>query len=402
MINKFSKLPIILLSLAGMALSFTEKANAADSFTIGGSVTGLNGQGLALQNNGKDTTFVYYGKTTFQCRTPVVAGGDYNITVFTQPQGLWCSVTKGSGSNVQANITDVSVDCLPNNQFAYVPNYDNNTVSLCYLNATTGLFNPYLPCKSVLSGLSSPSDVVIHPTKPLAYITNASYMGNVSVCSIQAGTALLNNCQVAAAFNNPKAIVFNASGTKAYVASFQRAFVCSLNVANGYLEACNLTGPTLDQMSAIALHQAAGVAYLTDGYNNTVHTCPINSDGTISNTCSQTTGFSSPQGLTLNPSGSMLYVSNNNTKRLSACRIASDGALSACHTLVTSPTSIFSGYGHIVFNKPGTKVYTPYANYNLKAHWVYVCDVDKVTGEFANCQNSSGTGFSGPAGLALY
>ncbi len=82
-----------------------------DTFTIGGTVTGLNGT-LVLQNNGADDlTLTADGAFTFA--TKVDSGRAYVVTVKTQPGSpkQTCALTKGSGSVGAADVTDVAVVC---------------------------------------------------------------------------------------------------------------------------------------------------------------------------------------------------------------------------------------------------------------------------------------------------
>ena len=85
-----------------------------ETFTIGGTVTGLTaGQQVTLNNNGANpTTVTANGAFTFS--TPVAYGGSYAVTVGTQPTGKTCTVANGSGSGVTANVTNVAVTCSTN------------------------------------------------------------------------------------------------------------------------------------------------------------------------------------------------------------------------------------------------------------------------------------------------
>jgi N-acetylneuraminic acid mutarotase len=81
-----------------------------DTYTIGGSVSGLGSGSLVLQDNGTDDlTISANGNFTFA--TSIAAGGAYAVTVVTQPQGQTCSVSNGSGSVGTANVTSVSLIC---------------------------------------------------------------------------------------------------------------------------------------------------------------------------------------------------------------------------------------------------------------------------------------------------
>ena len=86
-----------------------------DTFTVGGNVSGLYGNGLVLQNNGGDALPIGAdGGFTFT--TPLVDGASYSVTVLTQPTNLnqTCSVTDGSSTLAGADITNVAVTCVTN------------------------------------------------------------------------------------------------------------------------------------------------------------------------------------------------------------------------------------------------------------------------------------------------
>jgi len=83
---------------------------SVDTYTVGGTVTGLNGT-IVLQNNGSDDlTIRADGPFTFA--TPVADRADYSVTVKTRPPIQTCTVTGGGGSINRADVTDVSVDCV--------------------------------------------------------------------------------------------------------------------------------------------------------------------------------------------------------------------------------------------------------------------------------------------------
>jgi len=81
------------------------------TYTIGGSITGLTGAGLVLQNNRADNLTLAASATTFTFATPITSGGAYSVTILTQPAGLVCTVTGGSGT-ATANVTSVAIACV--------------------------------------------------------------------------------------------------------------------------------------------------------------------------------------------------------------------------------------------------------------------------------------------------
>jgi hypothetical protein len=85
-----------------------------NTYTVGGSVTGLTSNGLVLRQGGGDDLQVPANATTFTFSTPVASGQPYEVTVYMQPTNppQVCSVSNGSGTITNGNITQVTVSCL--------------------------------------------------------------------------------------------------------------------------------------------------------------------------------------------------------------------------------------------------------------------------------------------------
>ena len=83
-------------------------------FTVGGTVTGLDGTGLVLRNNGGDSLPIS-ANGAFTFPTPVVSGVAYSVTVATQPSSpaQTCTVANATGTVGSANVTSVTVNCPP-------------------------------------------------------------------------------------------------------------------------------------------------------------------------------------------------------------------------------------------------------------------------------------------------
>ncbi len=87
---------------------------STNTFTVGGTVTGLTaGQQVTLNNNASDPLIVA-ADGSFTFATPVTVNGSFAVTVGTQPTGQTCTVSNGSGSGVVANINNVTVTCSTN------------------------------------------------------------------------------------------------------------------------------------------------------------------------------------------------------------------------------------------------------------------------------------------------
>jgi len=86
------------------------QVNCGSSYTIGGTVSGLTGSVLSLNNNGDDTiSMSANGAFTFDQR--LGTGSTYSVTVSAQPKGQTCLVTNGSGTVANSSVTNVQVAC---------------------------------------------------------------------------------------------------------------------------------------------------------------------------------------------------------------------------------------------------------------------------------------------------
>lgn len=86
---------------------------ATQTRTVAVQVSGLDGQGLVLQNNaGDDLPVNASGTLQFSARVP--QGAAYAVTVKTQPRmySQTCTVSQGSGTAGAADISDVTVACV--------------------------------------------------------------------------------------------------------------------------------------------------------------------------------------------------------------------------------------------------------------------------------------------------
>jgi len=81
-------------------------------YTVGGTVSGLNGT-LVLNNNGGNTRTIS-ANGSFVFSTALTNGSAYNVTVYSKPSRQTCTVFNGSGTIQSANVTNVQVVCANN------------------------------------------------------------------------------------------------------------------------------------------------------------------------------------------------------------------------------------------------------------------------------------------------
>jgi 6-phosphogluconolactonase (cycloisomerase 2 family) len=108
-------LPIAIAALCLVSCDEDDGTGGAASGrrTVGGSVSGLRGTGLVLQNNGGDPlTISADGSFTFA--TPLAPFAPYSVTVLTQPTATpaeVCSVASGNGTVGRDAIANVTIAC---------------------------------------------------------------------------------------------------------------------------------------------------------------------------------------------------------------------------------------------------------------------------------------------------
>ncbi|MFT3694047.1 MAG: kelch repeat-containing protein [Kofleriaceae bacterium] len=85
--------------------------SSTPTFTIGGTITGLTGDGLVLANNGGDDLTVDANASSFTFATKVKSGAGYSVTVQTQPTGELCTVSSGTGA-ATADVTSIAIACI--------------------------------------------------------------------------------------------------------------------------------------------------------------------------------------------------------------------------------------------------------------------------------------------------
>lgn len=96
-------------TIGGSAVVNVTVVCSSSAFTIGGTVSGLNGT-LVLQNNGANDLSLS-SNAGFTFTMPVADGAGYAVSIKTQPAGQLCTVTNGSGTVSGFNVTNILVVC---------------------------------------------------------------------------------------------------------------------------------------------------------------------------------------------------------------------------------------------------------------------------------------------------
>jgi 6-phosphogluconolactonase (cycloisomerase 2 family) len=110
--------------------------------SLGGSITGLNGAGLSLQDNGGNTIVIAPGSTTFSFPGALALGAAYEVTVAAEPTTSLqvCSVVNGTGT-VGAVVGNIGIACSTPLEQLFVSDRQGNSAAFL-IDSTTGAVGP--------------------------------------------------------------------------------------------------------------------------------------------------------------------------------------------------------------------------------------------------------------------
>jgi len=172
----------------------------ASSYSIGGSVTGLNGS-LVLQNNGGDNlTLTTNG--TFAFSTELLSGVGYGVTILSSPAAQNCSLSNASGTTNNADITNVAISCaaLPTYSIGGTVTGLNGSLVLQNNsgdNLTLTTNSTFAFSTELLSGVGYAVTILSSPAAQNCSITNAS--GTVSSANVTSAQVV---CEGSSALSN--------------------------------------------------------------------------------------------------------------------------------------------------------------------------------------------------------
>ncbi|HKQ25233.1 MAG TPA: hypothetical protein VJT81_12395, partial [Burkholderiales bacterium] len=107
-------------TIAGANVTNVAVTCATNTFSLGGTVSGLTGTLVLQVNGGNDLTLTTNG--SFEFNGHLADSSPYSVTMLTQPAGQTCTVANGAGTVSGANVTSISVACS-NNPTGYTTNF---------------------------------------------------------------------------------------------------------------------------------------------------------------------------------------------------------------------------------------------------------------------------------------
>ncbi|HSN30161.1 MAG TPA: fibrinogen-like YCDxxxxGGGW domain-containing protein [Kofleriaceae bacterium] len=315
-----------------------------NEYAIGGTVTGLAGTGLVLQNNGGDDLPIS-ADGAFQFTTPITSGATYGVTVLADPTGpsQTCTVTGATGTVGGGAVTSVAVNCTTNRYtvggqitgLAGTVVLQNNLGDDLTLTAD-GTFAFATP---IASGSTYDVTVLTQPGTPSQTCTVTAEAGTVTTGDITtvAVSCVTNTFSIKGAVSGLAAgnsIVLQDNGGDDLTMTADGGFTFATTIASG--QAYNVTvvaSPTSPVSQSCSVTNGNGVVGGSDVTDVAV-TCTTRSF-TVGGTVSGLSGLSGT-----------LVLQNNSGDDLT---ISSDGSF-------TFPTSVVSGqpYDVTVLAQPST------------------------------------------------
>ena len=340
-------------------------------YAIKVTVSGLDGSGLVLQNNGGDDLSVT-ANGSVQFPTSVATGTSYSVTVKTQPTMLTqtCTRSNPSGTVASADVTTITLTCASlTTPYLFSAGASGNKVTAFSVDSSNGTLN--LVDTRSEGTLSSPTGIEVDSTGANLYVTNSGNGGTaaISVYNINTSTGALTSAGTVAAAASPSGIAISADNLHVYAAGTSggtgqlRAFSIgsagALSVVSGSPFSVGTTP------KGVAVDPKGRFVFVANNVSGTISVFQRDATtGNLTTGALQATG-SQPQGLAVDPGGRWLYVANLGATQLSAYSIhQTTGAL----TLVEAKALTNAPYD-VTVDPRGTHVYAVFNGSNQIASY---------------------------------
>lgn len=254
-------------------------ACGGNTYSVGGTVTGLNGT-VVLQNNGSNNLSIS-ANGAFTFAGYLTGGSAYKVTVLTQPTGQTCTVSSGSGT-VNSTVTSVIVTCSNTSlaRFAYVANSGNDSISQ-YTIGTDGALTA-MATATVTAG-TSPYSIAVDPSRKYAYVANSG-SNNISQYTIGADGALKPMAtRTVDAGTNPYSVTVDPSGMHAYAANSGSNDISQYSIGNdGALKPmAKATVAAGTNPYSVTIDRLGRHAYVANAGSNDISQYSIEEDGAL-------------------------------------------------------------------------------------------------------------------------
>lgn len=418
-------------------------------FTLGGTVSGLVGSGLTLQNEpNQSPPYMNVASNGPQLLGSVDCYTAYDVAIHTQPvePSQTCVVANGSGPGGTAGVDNIAITCTTNPpRFAYVANSGSGNISGFTVDSTTGALaaiagspfsaggdpvaiavdptgsyayvanqadatvSAFLIDRSTGALMSvagspyvtgaGPTSVAIDSTSSFVYITNSG-AGTVSVYSISPASGGLTPAAGSpfAVGGSPSSVivapgnnytVFVADRSASTVSIYAPPFNGSLALAPGSPIATGMGASSLALDAFSDLYVANAISNTLSGFTQIDTSVPTPAAGSPYST------GTTPASVVLTPLDNFVYVANKGSNDISEFSL--DAATGALTPLAGSPiVATGTQPASVVIDPTGAFAYVA----NSGSNTVSVYAIDSTTGVLTATGGSFATG-SAPSALAI-
>jgi len=303
---------------------------SANTYTVGGVVSGLTRPGLVLLDNSGDPTSVAINATQFTMQTGLAVGASYDVTVAQQPYGisLVCNSSNASGS-ATSDVTSIAIQCNPvsshPNVLAVAGPFFNPTSAatdpagnVFFVNTVSGdlmkiFHGPQIPgnnyggFEKIVGGLVGASSVAVDAAD------------NVFVLLPSQG--IVEELPYSnSSYGSPITVVVGVPGAFGIAVDAADDVFVAQTLSNAVLEfpATNYgtglpIGPgfTFNQPYGVAV-DAAGDVFVADTNNNAIEEFSYNGSSYASTPVVLGSGFNGPKGVTVDGTGDVFVGDSGN------------------------------------------------------------------------------------------
>ncbi|MFI4869912.1 MAG: lactonase family protein, partial [Steroidobacterales bacterium] len=297
-------------------------------FTIGGTLTGLNGNSVTLTDSVSGHTKTVSANGAYTFTQQVKSGTNYAVTVATQPTGpaQFCTVTAGSGTVTNATVSNINVSCKNTGKFVFVANPVDNSnvgsVAAFTIDPTSGALTAATGSPYAETGTdTNPTGLALDPGGAFLYVANAG-SADVSTYGIGPGGVLTPDVQTpassGASTNQPLSLAIDPTGPYLYVGSN--------DTPNGTLEAYTVSNtgvlaPVTGVLSTstyasgnepftLAVDSTNSFLYAPNVFDNAIVGNTINAGGTLTALGSSPVTLANAYAVAAYPTGQFVYVTD--------------------------------------------------------------------------------------------
>jgi 6-phosphogluconolactonase len=301
-------------------------------YTVGGTVTGVRGSGMVIEDNSGNALTVV-GNGTFQFASGIDQGGAYSVTITTQPSGQTCVVRNGAGTIGTADIDNVVITCSLPGLYAYVANMSSNSISAFAIDASTGALTPVADSPFASAG-TTPVAAVVDPNGTYLYVANNA-SNNLSVYAIDASTGALSEVgEPVPTGNGPFAVLVDPHNQFVYVANKTDNTVSVYSIASGgaLSEIGGSPFAVGEEPASLAIDPGGNFLYVTSYAGGSIYAFSIEPGaGAIAAIGGSPFGAGAGAlSIAIDPTGTYAYVANESGHSISLYSIdTGTGALAA-------------------------------------------------------------------------